>query len=78
MNTNGEDDHDAERLAAQLREGARVDEAALADGVERRQPRRGEEAAGQRAPDAGEAVRAQRADRVVELLVDGVDAERRR
>ena len=72
----GEHDDDAERLVAELAERARVDEAALADGVELRQRRQREEAARERAPDAAQAVRRQRADRVVELLVDRVHADR--
>ena len=69
------DDH-AERLVAELRERARVHEAAVrvADPRVLREPRRGEEAAGERAPDARDAVRGEHADRVVELAVDQQDA----
>ena len=71
-----EDDDHAERLVAELRERARVDEAAVrvADAGVLREARRGEQAAGERAPDAREAVRREHADRVVELLVDQHDA----
>ena len=62
-------------LGEQLVERAGVEQAALADGVLLGQPRRREEAAGERAPDAGQAVRGERADRVVDLLVDREHAE---
>ena len=65
----------ADRLHAELLEGARVEQARHADAVELGQPVGGEQAAGQRAPDAGQAVRGERADRVVELLLDRQDGE---
>ena len=77
-NTKAKTTADAERLVAELRERAGVDQAAVgvAEPVVLRQTRRGEQAARERAPDAGEAVRGERADRVVDLLVDRVDGER--
>ena len=56
----------------------RVHQARLADRVVGGQLRVREDAARERAPDAGQAVRGQRADRVVDLLVDRVARRARR
>src|SRR5216684_601541 len=62
---------DSDRLRPKLVEIARVEQAALADAVELRQRRHGEQAAAERAPDPGHTVRGQGADRVIEDLVEG-------
>src|SRR5258708_5829683 len=65
----GEADAHRQRLGAELVEAVRVDQAALADVVELGEDGIAEQAARQRAPDAGETVSAERADRVVDDLV---------
>src|SRR5260370_8512384 len=57
-----------DRLRPELVEIARVEQAALPDAVELRQPRYGEKAAAERAPDPGQSVSAQRPHPPVEDL----------
>src|SRR5690242_1341951 len=71
----GEGDRHSQRLGAELVEGAAVPEARIADFVQFRQARGGEDPARERAPDAGEAVGRESADRVVDDLLNREDAE---
>ena len=68
-------DPSGDRVGAKVVEGAGVEEPAPADAVELRQRGDREKAAREGAPDPGQPVGGQGPDGVVEVLVDGEDAE---
>ena len=80
MQHEGEHDDHAEGLGAELAEASPRRAGRPGSPIALYSASRGEvnRPQDERAPDAREAVRRERADRVVELLVDRVDAERRR